>query len=44
MTRESLDAAVTREIQTASALENARLKLYDLKVQALELERARQDI
>lgn len=44
VTRESLDAAVTREIQTASALENARLKLDDLKVQALELERARQDI
>ncbi|MDR2391306.1 MAG: efflux RND transporter periplasmic adaptor subunit [Planctomycetota bacterium] len=44
VTRESLDAAVTREVQTASALENAKLKLEDLKVQALELERARQEI
>ena len=44
VTREELDAANTKAVQTASAFANARVKLEDLKVQALELERTRQDI
>ncbi|MDR1536005.1 MAG: efflux RND transporter periplasmic adaptor subunit [Planctomycetota bacterium] len=44
VTREELDSAVTREVQTESALANARLKQNDLEVQALELEKIRQDV
>jgi HlyD family secretion protein len=43
-TREALDSAVTRKIQAESAWINAGTKMDDLKVQALELERTRQEI
>ncbi len=44
ISREEYDTAVTRGVQTESALANARLKIDDLKVQALELDRTRQEI
>ncbi|MDR1744356.1 MAG: efflux RND transporter periplasmic adaptor subunit [Planctomycetota bacterium] len=44
ISREELDTAVTRGVQTRSALANARAKLDDLKVQALELDKTRQEI
>ncbi|MCD8351083.1 MAG: efflux RND transporter periplasmic adaptor subunit [Planctomycetaceae bacterium] len=44
ISREEHDTAVTKGVQTQAALENARIKIDDLKVQALELERTRQEI
>ena len=44
ISREDYDSAVTRGIQTESALINAKLKLEDLVIQELELDRIRQDV
>ncbi len=44
ISREELDTAVTKAVQTESAYANARVKQDDLKVQALELEKTRQEI
>ncbi len=44
ISREELDTAVTKGVQTQSALDNARVKLDDLQVQALELDKTRQEI
>ncbi|MDR1612961.1 MAG: efflux RND transporter periplasmic adaptor subunit [Planctomycetota bacterium] len=44
ITREELDAANTASVRTESALLNARIKTDDLKVQAIELEKTRQEI
>ena len=44
ISREELDTAVTKGVQTQSALRNAQIKMDDLKVQALELDRTRQEI
>ena len=44
ITREELDTAVTKAVQTESALANARVKMDDLKVQALELSKTKQEI
>lgn len=44
ISREELDTAVTKGVQTESALANARIKLEDLKVQAVELDRTRQEL
>ena len=44
ITREELDTAITKGVQTESALSNAQVKLEDLKVQALELDRTRQEV
>jgi HlyD family secretion protein len=44
ITREELDTAVTADVKAQSALENARAQQDDLAVQALELDRTRQDI
>ncbi len=44
ISREELDTAVTKAVQTESALANAQVKLEDLKVQAMELEKTRQEI
>ncbi len=42
--REELDTAVTKAVQTESALANAQTMQDDLKVQAFDLDRTRQDI
>ena len=44
ISREELDTAVTKGVQTQAALDNAHVKLDDLKVQQLELEKTRQEI
>ncbi len=44
ISREEMDTAVTKAVQTESALANAQVKLDDLKVQALELEKTKQEI
>ncbi|MCC8181181.1 MAG: efflux RND transporter periplasmic adaptor subunit, partial [Planctomycetes bacterium] len=44
ITKEELDTAVTKAVQTESALINARVKLDDLVVQELELDKTRQEI
>ncbi len=44
ISREEHDTAVTKGVQTQAALENAHIKLDDLKVQALELDRTRQEV
>jgi multidrug efflux pump subunit AcrA (membrane-fusion protein) len=44
ISREELDSAVTRQVQTESLLVNAKVRLDDLKVQALELDRTRQEV
>ena len=44
ITKEELDTAVTKSVQTDSALANAHVKMDDLKVQALELDKTRQEI
>ena len=44
ISREELDTAVTKGVQTQAALENAHLKIDDLKVQSLELDKTRQEI
>lgn len=44
ISREELDTAVTKAVQTESALANARVKIDDLAVQELELDRTRQEV
>ncbi len=44
ITREEYDTAVTADVKAQSALENTRTKTDDLAVQALELDKTRQDI
>lgn len=43
ITKEELDAAHTKAVQTESGLENARVAIEDLKVQELELRQKRQE-
>lgn len=44
ISREEYDTSVTKGVQTESSLANARTKMEDLKVQAIELDRTRQEI
>ncbi len=44
ISREEYDTAVTKGVQTQTALDNAAIKMDDLKVQALELDKTRQEI
>lgn len=44
MTREELDSAVTKDVQTQAAVANARAAMDDLRVQAMELDKTRQEI
>ena len=44
ISREELDTAITKGVQTQSALRNAQIKIDDLRVQALELDKTRQEI
>ncbi len=44
ISREELDTAQTKAVQVNTNLENATVKLDDLKVQAMELEQLRQEI
>lgn len=44
ISREELDTARTRGVQTQSALLNAQAQMDDLKVQALDLEKTRQEV
>ncbi len=44
ITREELDTAMTKAVQTRSAVTNAQAKMDDLIVQELELDRTRQEV
>ncbi len=44
ISREEYDTAVTKGVQTQAALDNAGIKMDDLKVQSLELDKTRQEI
>ncbi len=44
ISREELDTAQTKAVQVSSNLENANVKLEDLKVQSMELEQLKQEI
>ncbi|MCD7895159.1 MAG: biotin/lipoyl-binding protein [Planctomycetaceae bacterium] len=44
VSREEYDTAVTKGVQTQAQLDQARIKIDDLKVQALELDKTRQEV